>query len=119
MAISVGAANIAPAHPYYQGFTQGPAKGRIVSLTLPASSTYATGGFSLTPAMFGLSEIVFLLVNVRPTGPGAGRVFQYNRVTSLMLAFEEEAVAAGGALIETPNATDLSATVLDIFVVGI
>jgi hypothetical protein len=117
MAITVSAADFSPAHPQYPAVSFGSMRGRIGSITLPASSTYATGGFSLGPAVFGMSQVFTAIVRFRPTGAGAGRLAAYNPATGVVLAYEDGATVAG-AFDEVPNATDLTGAVLDVVVFG-
>jgi hypothetical protein len=85
--------------------------------TFTFDSSYPTGGESLTPAEVGLSEILF--VDIEPDAAGAtGYVVQYNYTTKKLLVFVEEAVAAGGALLEVANATNLATLVVRLRISG-
>jgi hypothetical protein len=93
-------------------------KQRTKYLTYTFDSTYPTGGESLTAAEAGLAEILF--VDIEPDAAGAtGYVVQYNYTTKKLLVFVEEAVAAGGALLEVANGTNLATLVVRLRVSGI
>lgn len=79
-------------------------------------NSYATGGLSFTPANVGLSE--FDVVLISPHAGVGGYTIQYDYTTNKLLVFVEEAVAAGGPLLEVANATDLSTLKARILCVG-
>lgn len=70
-------------------------------------SSYPTGGEALTPANLGFSDDGDNLIVVIP--PKAGYVFEYDGANEKVKVYVEEAVAAGGPLVEVGNTTDLSA----------
>lgn len=111
MALSI--ANVSPHNPleYF-----GRLKARVVTVTFDAS--YPTNGESLAPADLGFSDIYTVLPSPRPVA-GTGYVVQWDGVNNKLLAFVEEAVAAGGPLLEVANTTDLSALVVECVVLGI
>ena len=67
-------------------------------------SSYPTGGESLTPAMFGLNTIDFLLAE-----PAGGYTFEYDHANSKLIARvgDNDAVADGPG-VQVANATNLS-----------
>lgn len=65
---------------------------------------YATGGIAVSANQVGLSVIEHLAVM-----PAGGYVFEWVKSTGKVKAYEEESVAAGGALVEV-GAVDLSGT---------
>lgn len=77
-------------------------------------SSYATGGEAITAAQFGLQEIQIII----PVPRAAGRIVQPNAAKTALLVYEDGATVLG-TLDEVPNATDLSALVVDVLVVGI
>lgn len=76
-------------------------------------SSYPTGGEAITDAQLGFSKGVDW-VEVLPKG---GYVFEYDNTNNKIKAYVEEAVAAGGPLLEVGNTVDLSA-VTDVIVVA-
>lgn len=75
--------------------------------------TYATGGVAITAAQLALSVIDDLQVM-----PAGGYVFEWNKTTGLVLAYEEEAAAAGGPLLEVGNGTNLAGVTFRFEAVG-
>lgn len=67
--------------------------------------TYATNGVAVSASQLGLSVIDELMVH-----SAGGYVFEWDKANGKVKCYEEEAVAAGGPLVETANATDISAT---------
>lgn len=95
--------------------TWGRQRVRIVTVTF--DSSYATGGEDLTPANVGLAEIAF--VDTSPdSASAAGYIAQYNYSTKKLQLFVEEAVAAGGPLVELANATDVSTVKVRCLIIG-
>lgn len=84
----------------------------IVNVTFDES--YATGGESFAPAMVGMAEITF--VSFSPLA--SGYVVRWDRAAAKAMVFGEEAVAAGGPLLEVAGTTDLSGLTAVAFVVG-
>lgn len=68
-------------------------------------NSYPTGGESLTAAELGFSKAP----DVVKIPPKSGYVFEYDATNQKVKAYVEEAVAAGGPLLEVGNTTDLSA----------
>jgi hypothetical protein len=89
-------------------------KVRIVEVTF--DSSYASGGESLTPSDVGLSDISIVLIS-----PDAnaleGYVVAYDYTAEKLMVFEEEAVAAGGPLVEE-GAVNLSTLVVRLLILG-
>lgn len=81
-------------------------------------SSYPTGGESFTPADVGLSEFLAVLVSVDSAAAG-GHVVQYDYTNKKLMAFVEEAVAAGGALVEVANTTNLSNLKVRVVAIGV
>lgn len=77
---------------------------RAVVGTIAFDSSYPTGGESLTAANIGLGVIDHMTIE-----PKGGYVFEYDYANKKVLAYVEEAVAAGGPLLEVANAVDLAA----------
>lgn len=71
--------------------------------TIAFDSSYPTGGEPITAANVGLGVLDDLQVH-----PTAGFVFEWNKTTGKILVYVEEAVAAGGALLEVADTTNLS-----------
>lgn len=88
---------------------------KLVNVTF--DSSYDTGGESLTPAMVGMAKFDIVLVspdaNALP-----GHVVQYNYTTQKLMVFVEEAVAAGGPLLEIAAASNLSTLVARVICIG-
>lgn len=88
---------------------------RVIEYTF--DDEYATGGTALTPNEVGLSEIVFVAVSP-DASTVEGYVVQYDYANEKLQVFVEEAVAAGGPLVEVANATDLSTFKVRLLIVG-
>lgn len=73
--------------------------------------THATGGVSVTPAMLGLSSVLFAVAN-----PASGYVFQYDIVNSKLIAYRSG--AANGVLVDA-GAVDLSAVSTRLYARGV
>lgn len=90
---------------------------RVARVTF--DSSYATGGESLTPASVGMSSFTFVDPQVDASvAAHAGRIIQFDYTANKLLVFVEEAVAAGGPLLEAAAATDLSTLVVRVLCVG-
>lgn len=90
----------------------GSLKYSVLDVTFDAS--YPTGGESLTHAQLGVEPV---LVNAVHTA--GGRELRYDYSNQTLMAFEEEAVAAGGPLVQTAAATDLSTVEARVFALGL
>ncbi len=66
-------------------------------------SSYPTGGEPLAASALGFSSITS--VRIHPTG---GYVFEYDYTNKKVLVYVEEAVAAGGPLLELADTTDIA-----------
>lgn len=82
---------------------------RVATVTLDAS--YPTGGEVLTAAQFNLSEIIWVLPGAPSIDDQALNSVKYVAATQAL-----QVIAAAGT--EEGNATDLSSTTVDVFVVG-
>ena len=65
---------------------------------------YATNGVAVTAA-----QLELVAVNDLQVQPAGGYVFEYVKSTGKVKAYVEEAVAAGGPLLELANTTDITA----------
>lgn len=107
------ALTIADAHPQHPRLSLGRVAGRAAVITF--DSSYPTGGESLTAGALGFSEVFFVL----PSPRASGYVVQYNKSTAKLQVYVEEAVAAGGPLVEVADTTNLATLVVDLFVIGV
>lgn len=83
--------------------------------TVTFDSSYATGGETLNAHSFDMSEILFVI----PVPVAAGYVVVPDSGHTVLQAFYgDNNNASDGALIEVPNATDLSTLVVDVVVIG-
>lgn len=73
------------------------------SVVIAFDASYPTGGEPLTRAQLGLSQVDDVIIP-----PKGGFIFEYDYTNQKVLVYVEEAVAAGGPLLEVANATDLS-----------
>lgn len=90
---------------------------RIGAVTFDAS--YPTGGEALAAGDFGLAEFVSVVPLPRPTGAASKRVVQWDPAAEKLVALQgDNDGVADGALVEVPNATDLSTLVVDVIVLG-
>jgi hypothetical protein len=90
---------------------------RVVTVTFDAS--YPTGGESFTPANVGLSAFSVVIPSINAgVAAHAGRVVQFDYTNNKLMVFVEEAVAAGGPLLEVADTTDLSTLVLRVLCIG-
>lgn len=90
----------------------------VLLLRLTLDSSYPTGGEPLDLKQFGAQgkvQSVFISQRAPLTGAYA---FVYDHTAEKLLVFVEEAVAAGGPLVEVANTTDLSAVIVDLLVVS-
>lgn len=80
-----------------------------------ADASYPTGGWPAATASLGLSAIADpeLHVNV---GSQGGYLLTYDHTNKKILAYRQ--TAATGALVEVPNATDLSAVLTKVRIVS-
>lgn len=78
-------------------------------------NSYATGGEALAPADLGLSAFRFVMLEE----DADGYVVKFDRANNKLMLFVEEAVAAGGPLLEVAAATDVSAVVVRVLAIGI
>lgn len=77
----------------------------MIGKTIAFDSSYPTGGEALSIADLDLgAEPVLVLIP-----PKSGYIFEYDYTNHKVLVYVEEAVAAGGPLLEVANTTDLSA----------
>jgi hypothetical protein len=76
--------------------------------TITGDSSYATGGYAVTPASFGMNSITGIV----PLGVVAGNVAQYD-ATNAKIRF---IVAATGA--EVANTTNVATSILPVIVYG-
>lgn len=74
---------------------------RIAELAF--DSSYPTGGESVTPAMFGLNTIDFLLAE-----PAGGYTFEYVHATSLLIARWVDTTVDGAPQAQVADTTNLS-----------
>jgi hypothetical protein len=86
--MSVRTISVSNTHPQVQAVAVGGLKGRIVTVTVTDAGADATAT-SLTPAMIGLSEIVYIGFSVDADDlgavPGAGWQAQYDYASQLIL----------------------------------
>lgn len=90
---------------------------KVVFSKVTFDSSYPTGGESFVPADVGLAEFDIVLVSPDSNAAG-GHVVQYDYTAKKFKVFVEEAVAAGGPLLEIANATDLSTLVIRVLAIG-
>lgn len=90
---------------------------RVAIKKVTFDSSYATGGESFAPADVGMAHFDAVLA-VPDSNALGGYVIQYDHTAKKLRSYEEEAVAAGGPLVETPNGTDLSTLVVRVICIG-
>lgn len=90
---------------------------RVRLVTVTFDSSYPTGGESFTPADVGLSQIDAVFVSPDSNAAG-GHTVQYDYTAETLKVYVEEAVAAGGPLLEIAAASNLSTLVVRVFVIG-
>lgn len=107
---------IANTSPQNQALSLGGLNGVLKTVTF--DSSYPTGGESFSPADVGLSS--FYLVAVFPDANALpGHVVQYNYTSGKLMVFVEEAVAAGGPLLEIANTSNLGTLVVRVLCLGV
>ena len=85
-----------------------------VPATVAFDSSYPTGGEAITAAQFGLAAIDDVIVT-----NGGGYVVSYIPSTGkLLVRYADYDAVADGALVEVPNATNLSALTVRVIVIG-
>lgn len=81
-------------------------------------SSYPTGGEALDFGPYGVKDSANARYFFQQRAPLTGSYnFVYDRSNEKLLVFVEEAVAAGGPLVEAGNTTDLSALIVDVLVI--
>jgi hypothetical protein len=81
-------------------------------------SSYPTGGEPVDFRPYGVQNDRNARYFFQQRSPVNGaRPVVYDRTNRKLLAFEEESVVNGGALVEVPNGTDLSAYVYDVLII--
>jgi hypothetical protein len=90
----------------------------VVDGRLTLSGTYATGGFAVTAADFGLSSIESLRVNTPFEGTAAYAARWDSTNSKVFLYVGDNDNVADAPLIEVANTTDVSDVALDITVKG-
>lgn len=91
---------------------------RVHLFRVTFDASYPTGGEVLSLAAAGVADASNASYFFSQRAPITGAYqFIYDRTNDKLLVFVEEAVAAGGPLVEAGNTTDLSALVVDILVV--
>lgn len=81
-------------------------KNFTVCVTVAADASYPTGGWPITANQLGLGTALFGLA-----GTQGGYVFRWDNANlKLMAYYSDYDAVADGALIQVPNATDISAT---------
>lgn len=90
-------------------------RARVATVTFDAA--YLAGGELLAPRDVGLSDIALVLVQPDGASTGAGYVVRYDYTAGSLRVFNEEAVAAGGPLLEV-GAIDLSGLTVRLLILG-
>ncbi len=88
---------------------------RVVFADVTLDASYATGGMTLNPRDVGLSSR-FDFVQCAPSG---GYVFEFDHTNNKIKVFVEEAVAAGGPLLELANASNISTVITRVRAEGV
>jgi hypothetical protein len=91
-------------------------KSKIMGRRVTITGTYATGGFDLFPAAFGLRRIHTVIFNERGA-PATSFTYHFNSATNKVQMFGSNG-AAPAALAELANATSVGTRTLDIFAIG-
>lgn len=93
-------------------------RGRFLQVAF-AASDYPTGGYAITPASVGLSDVFgAIVVGINNAAVTTGVFWQYNTTTQKLQAFASNG-AAPALLAEVANATDLSAEKVRLLVIGV
>lgn len=87
---------------------------RVVYTETTFDSSYPTGGEAIAASDFGLTKIEFVQAT---SGPAAGGLVTWDRTNSKLLV-RDSGANAGDVFPEQANATDLSAFVVHLTVVG-
>jgi hypothetical protein len=89
---------------------------RISVETVTGDSSYATGGYAITPNQFGFVRISAVV----PVGANTGYVPSWDATNSkLKVFYADNNAASDSALIEVAAATDLSAVSFTVIAFGI
>lgn len=91
-------------------------KSKVMGRRVTITGTYATGGFDLFPASFGLKRIHTCIIHERGA-PTTSFTYHFNSATSKVQMFET-AGAVGDPLGEVTNAQSIGTRTLDIFGIG-
>jgi hypothetical protein len=84
---------------------------RVVQVTGDAS--YPTGGYTLDLAVLDMKRIV----SIEPVTQ-VGYVIEWNRATSKLMFYKNQATANSNPLVEVTAATNLSAVTVEVLVLG-
>ena len=84
---------------------------RLVTATIQFDSSYPTGGETLTPSDFGLSQITAVF-----TDNGDGYLYEYN--APKLLCYNVDSVSALGPAKETGNTSTLATVTCQALVIG-
>ena len=91
---------------------------RVHLFRVTLDSSYPTGGETLGLSALGVQDKSNAAYFIQQRAPlTGGYTYVYDRANDKLIVFVEEAVAAGGPLVEAAAATDLSAVIVDILVV--
>lgn len=97
-----------------QVFVNKAGKKRQVVTEVTLDSSYPTGGEAITAAQLGLSK-----VDVAICETNTGHIAQYDKANAkIKMYYADYDAVADGALIQVPNATDLSAVVVTVVAYG-
>lgn len=91
---------------------------RVHLLRVTLDSSHLAAGEVLNLASFGVADPARAVVFCSQRDPQAGGyVFNYDNATDKLLAFWVDTTVDGAALAPVPDATDLSAVVVDLLVI--
>lgn len=92
-----------------------PGNERMVINTVTPDNNYPTGGYPITPAMFGLSIIKFIIADTSDNGSGAYVIPKYRYAAGKL----QYVTITAGALAEVNNGTDLSLYASRLLIFGV
>jgi hypothetical protein len=88
-------------------------KAKVMGRRVTFDSAYPTGGEPIAASSFGMRQIHTILFN-----DASGYVLGFDRVNQKVKVYVEEAVAAGGPLVEVSDGANLSSLSVDMIAIG-
>jgi hypothetical protein len=89
--------------------------GKVVAADVTLNAVYTTGGYPVTPALFGLDQIDSIIVGTPAAG---GVVGSYDDVGVQKLKFWQTTTGTGHILTQVASSQDISTVLVPVLVFG-